>query len=122
MTCPRDGPRERLEGLWSEPVSDRLKDLRKASISAKQAAGRSSGSLKDIGEGSHIPLPKGKRVIEDFMVQWRKMKEALERQQERLKAEFEDEALKTEYQSRIGQLIKVMEELLSLHGTRTSAK
>jgi hypothetical protein len=58
-------------------------------------------------------------VIEDFPVQWRKMKEALERQQERLKEEFEDEPLKTDYQSRIGQLIKVLEELLSLHGTRT---
>ena len=52
------------------------------------------------------------------MVQWRKMKEALERQQERVKEEFEDEPLKTEYQPRIGQLIKVLEELLSLHGTR----
>ena len=58
-------------------------------------------------------------MIEDFLVQWRKMKEALERQQERLKEEFEDEPLKTDYQSRIGQLIKVLEELLSLHGTRT---
>jgi hypothetical protein len=35
-------------------------------------------------------------VIEDFLVQWRKMKEALERQQERLKEEFEDEPLNDE--------------------------
>jgi hypothetical protein len=64
-------------------------------------------------------LPKGKRVIEDFVVQWRKMKEALERQEERLKEEFVDEPLNTDYQSRIGQLITVLEELLTLHGTRT---
>ena len=58
-------------------------------------------------------------MIEDFVVQWRKMKEALERQEERLKEEFVDEPLNTDYQSRIGQLITVLEELLTLHGTRT---
>jgi hypothetical protein len=75
--------------------------------------------LEESGSAGSCPSPKGKRVIEDFVVQWRKMKEALERQQERLKGEVEDEPLMREYQSRIGQLITLLEELLSLHGTRT---
>ena len=85
----------------------------------RQIGSEIRSGLHTTHRAGSCPTSQRQAVIEDFLVQWRKMKEALERQQERLKEEFEDEPLKTDYQSRIGQLIKVLEELLSLHGTRT---
>ena len=56
-------------------------------------------------------------MIKDFVVQWRKMKEALERQQERLMGEPPDGAPLDvkEYQTRIGHIIDQLDQLLKAH-------
>jgi hypothetical protein len=65
--------------------------------------------------------------MNDFVVQWRKMKDALVRQQERLKeGPLEGGSLDVkECQTRIGQLINQLDELLKSHDAphgRESAK
>jgi hypothetical protein len=56
-------------------------------------------------------------VIKDFVVQWQKMKEALERQQERLMGESLDGAPLdvNEYQTRISRIIDQLDQLLKAH-------
>ena len=56
-------------------------------------------------------------MIEDFVVQWRKMKDALERQEERLTEQaFEGGRLRLEeYQALIRRVIEQLDQLLKAH-------